>query len=49
MPKKRKRKIRTFTIPDDIYERFRKKCRDQDKYMSREIEKMMKGLLKNDG
>jgi len=43
---KRKRKIRTFTIPDATYKKFKRKMEASDKNMSREIEKFMKSQIR---
>jgi hypothetical protein len=42
MEKHRIRKIRGFTINDNIYNPFRKTCEESKKVMSKEVENFMK-------
>ena len=42
MKKKRIRKLRTFTIDDDVFKTFRNDCKKKGRKMSREIETRMR-------
>lgn len=42
---RKNKSIKSFNLPDDLYQRFKKECAGQEVSMSSVIEEMIKGYL----